>query len=177
VSALPLAAGSAELRTWSPGDLDALVRKADSEAVWRNLTEAFPRPYTRGDGEQWIAQCLEQQPPRDLVISIADELAGACGIALGVGTAQQTAAIGYWLGQEHWGKGVATAALGSFLSYVWDTFPVARLQASVFAWNPASARVLEKNGFSLEGTLRQAVHKDGEITDELIYGLLREDAG
>jgi len=177
VTTLPLAAGSAELRLWRLTDLDALVRKANNRAVWRNLTEAFPHPYTRGDGEQWIKQCLEQRPPRNLVISIADELAGACGIALGEGTVQQTAAIGYWLGHEHWGKGVASAALGPFLSCVWDTFPVTRLQASVFAWNPASARVLEKNGFTLEGTLRNAVHKDGEITDELVYGLLREDAG
>ena len=46
--------------------------------------------------------------------------------------------------------------------------------ASVFGWNPASGRVLEKAGFSLESRLRNAIYKDGEFTDELIYGKLRK---
>jgi len=40
----------------------------------------------------------------------------------------------------------------------------------VFGWNPASARVLEKAGYVLEGRLRQAVTKDGQVTDLLVYG-------
>jgi ribosomal-protein-alanine N-acetyltransferase len=68
-----------------------------------------------------------------------------------------------------------TAAFGAFLDYVWETFDVERLQAEVFAWNPASARVLEKNGFALEGTRRKAIYKDGELIDEWFYSLLRDD--
>ena len=44
----------------------------------------------------------------------------------------------------------------------------------VFAWNPASARVLEKAGYVLEGRLRSAVIKDGRTTDGLLYALVRE---
>ena len=63
----------------------------------------------------------------------------------------------------------------SFLDYIWEVFEVERLQAGVFAWNPASARVLEKNGFQREGTRRKAIFKDGELIDEWIYSLLRTD--
>jgi RimJ/RimL family protein N-acetyltransferase len=66
-----------------------------------------------------------------------------------------------------------TAAFAAFLTYVWDTFDVERLQAEVFAWNPGSARVLEKNGFRLEGTRRRAIFKDGELIDESMYTLFR----
>jgi RimJ/RimL family protein N-acetyltransferase len=53
--------------------------------------------------------------------------------------------IGYWLGREHWGRGIATDALREFLELV-DERP---LQATVAHANHASVRVLEKNGFRL----------------------------
>jgi hypothetical protein len=50
-----------------------------------------------------------------------------------------------------------------------------RVYALPFASNPASARVLEKAGFTLEGRLRQAVIKDGQVLDQLVYGRLRSE--
>ena len=47
-----------------------------------------------------------------------------------------------------------------------------RVYACVFEPNTASTRVLEKAGFRLEGIHRRAVWKDGELFDELMYGLL-----
>jgi RimJ/RimL family protein N-acetyltransferase len=51
--------------------------------------------------------------------------------------------VGYWLGREFWGRGIATEALGEFLQLV-DERP---LRATVAPANRASVRVLEKNGF------------------------------
>jgi RimJ/RimL family protein N-acetyltransferase len=50
-----------------------------------------------------------------------------------------------------------------------------RVYACVFAPNVASSRVLEKAGFELEGCHRRAVWKDGELLDELVYGLLPDE--
>src|SRR5512141_1537722 len=55
--------------------------------------------------------------------------------------------VGYWLGKEYWGKGVATQALAEFLEYI-DTRP---LYARVAKHNIASRRVLEKCGFTVSG--------------------------
>ncbi|MBN2115603.1 MAG: GNAT family N-acetyltransferase [Anaerolineales bacterium] len=55
--------------------------------------------------------------------------------------------VGYWLGKEYWGKGIATQALAEFLKYV-DTRP---LYAHVAKQNIASRRVLEKCGFTVSG--------------------------
>jgi RimJ/RimL family protein N-acetyltransferase len=51
--------------------------------------------------------------------------------------------VGYWIGREHWGKGIATGALAAFL----DEDPTRPLHALVAVRNPASIRVLEKCGF------------------------------
>lgn len=55
--------------------------------------------------------------------------------------------VGYWLGREHWGRGVATRALGLFLPLV----PHRPLRAHVATHNLASRRVLEKCGFQAIG--------------------------
>ena len=53
--------------------------------------------------------------------------------------------VGYWLGREFWGRGLATQALADFLEIVAER----PLRATVAPANTASVRVLEKNGFRL----------------------------
>jgi RimJ/RimL family protein N-acetyltransferase len=56
-------------------------------------------------------------------------------------------------------------------------FGLARLEAPVFEWNPASMRVLEKCGFVREGVLRASVVVDGQVIDRVIYALVDGAAG
>jgi len=55
--------------------------------------------------------------------------------------------VGYWLGKEFWGKGIATQALSEFLKFV----KIRPLHARVAKHNIASRRVLEKCGFTIYG--------------------------
>ena len=175
MTGLPRAAGGATLRGWEPTDVESLVTEANSHAIWRNLTHMFPHPYTGGEAREWIAACREQDPPRDLAIDINGRVAGSCGIQLGRGVSRYTGHVGYWLGERHWNQGIATGVVASLVEYIWETFDVHRLEAEVLAWNPASARVLEKNGFELEGTRGEAIFKDGQLIDEWMYVLFRSE--
>lgn len=65
--------------------------------------------------------------------------------------------VGYWIGKDHWGKGVATRALAAFLEQL-ETRP---LHAHVAAHNVASVRVLEKCGFTVrERTTAEEGHDE-----------------
>ena len=76
--------------------------------------------------------------------------------------------VTYWLGREHWGKGVATRALAAFLE-----IETARpLHAAVAADNAGSIRVLEKCGFTRAGGDRGFATARGEEIDEVFF-LLR----
>jgi RimJ/RimL family protein N-acetyltransferase len=67
-----------------------------------------------------------------------------------------------------------TLAIGAFVRYLFSNTRLIRIEANVFVGNHASARVLEKNGFILEGTIHSAFVKDGVAKDTWLYALLRE---
>lgn len=161
------------LRPWRAGDEPALVRYANNRSVSGNLKDRFPSPYTAADAAAWVAHAGGQTPVVNFAIVVDGGAAGGIGVELGHDVYHKSAEIGYWLGEPFWGRGIATEALRAVTDYAFATFDIIRLEAGVFAWNPASARVLEKVGYTLEGRLRQAVVKHGRVVDRLIYGLLR----
>ena len=166
--------GLALLRPYRAGDEDALAAAANDPRIARNLTDEFPHPYTRNDAEFWVRHCLsEGEPTRNFAIVVAGVLCGGIGVVELTAERSPGAMVGYWLHPDHWGRGIMTAALAAVTDYAFTTFPIERLSAHVYGWNPASARVLEKCGYRLEGTLRNAIRKGGDLTDELFYGRLR----
>lgn len=161
------------LRGWRPADLDALVRHADNPKIAANLRDLFPHPYTRDAGRLWLEAVLRADPRTRWVIAVAGELAGSIGVTPKSHEERCTAEIGYWLGEPFWGRGIMTEAVGALTGYAFGAFDVGRLEAGVFSGNVASMRVLEKNGYTLEGTLRHRVVKNGEVRDQLMYARLR----
>ena len=79
----------------------------------------------------------------------------------------------FWLAEAQWGRGIVSAAVALVVAHAFDAMGAERVQAYVYDWNPASRRVLEKNGFEQEGRLRRAVYKDGRWGDCWVYGRLR----
>jgi ribosomal-protein-alanine N-acetyltransferase len=86
----------------------------------------------------------------------------------------RTAKIGYWVGREYWGQGIMTEVVGTFVGWVWRSFPkFVRIEAEVHDFNVGSGRVLKKVGFEHEGTLKWGIWKDGRLAGLEIWGLVR----
>jgi [ribosomal protein S5]-alanine N-acetyltransferase len=166
--------GAWKLRNWTDDDIPALVEYANNVKVWMNLDDIFPHPYTESDAKQWI-KLSGTSPVTNFAIASQVEAIGGIGFTLQSGIYKRSAAIGYWIGEPFWGKGVATLALGAIVQYAFANFDVIRLYATVFESNRASARVLEKNGFKLEGRLIKSITKNGKTMDALLYALIRDD--
>ncbi|HWP99308.1 MAG TPA: GNAT family protein [Vicinamibacterales bacterium] len=161
------------IRSWHPADAHALARHANSRAVWRNLRDRFPHPYTLADAEAWIARARAARPETHFAIAVGGEAVGGIGLELQIDVARRSAEIGYWLGEAYWGRGIATEAVRALTEHAFAAFDLCRIYAFVFEWNPASARVLEKAGFIREARLRKAVTKDGRTIDAFLYALVR----
>jgi RimJ/RimL family protein N-acetyltransferase len=87
----------------------------------------------------------------------------------------QTSELGYSFLPENWGRGYATEAAAALFKWAYSTLDLDRVQSEVDTRNPASARVLEKLGFTLEGTLRQNCIVDGVTSDSWMYSILRRE--
>ena len=73
---------------------------------------------------------------------------------------------------NHWGQGHMTRIVAAYLDWVVPALRLQRVEASVLDGNPASARVLEKNGFQEEGRRRAAVLKADGFHDLRLFGRL-----
>jgi RimJ/RimL family protein N-acetyltransferase len=165
------------VRSFRPSDARSLARHANSRRIWRNLRDRFPYPYTEQSAVHWIHIATQTRPECHFAITVHGEAIGGIGLEVGSDVHRRTAELGYWVGEAWWGRGIASEAVAAMTDYGFRHFDVQRIHAPVYAWNPASARVLEKAGYTLEGRLRQHVYKDGEFTDELLYAKLRGEHG
>jgi RimJ/RimL family protein N-acetyltransferase len=161
------------LRRWREADLDSLIRLANNRRIWINLADPFPHPYTHADGQGWIAlTAAEGDPQLQFAIDVDGQAIGGIGLKRLPEQHPQSLEVGYWVGEPYWGRGIASEALARVTEYAFNKLGAERVQAQVFAYNLASARVLEKNGYTLEGRLRRAARKDGQIIDKLMYSII-----
>ena len=162
------------VRDWRQDDAPALARHADNRRIWANLRDRFPSPYTLEDAESWVRHAARALPATDFCIGVDGAAAGAIGLVLRDDVDRVSAELGFWLGEPFWGRGIMSDAVAAFVPWAFDRFGLSRIYAQVFAFNPASARVLEKAGFALEATLRRSAVKQDVITDQWQFARIRE---
>ena len=161
------------LRPWTLDDVDSLVKYADNPKIAANLTDAFPSPYHRENGEAFIQMALKHDPVQIFAIEVNGEAAGGIGLHPRADIHCMNMELGYWLAEGYWGNGIMTGAVKQMVDYGFNTFEVARIFARPFGTSIGSQRVLEKAGFKLEGRFEKALYKNGEYLDELIYAVRR----
>ena len=84
---------------------------------------------------------------------------------------RKNAEIGYWLGEEFWGRGIVTEAVKQILEFGFSNLDITRIYARTFSSNIASQRVLEKAGMKPEARFEKSIFKEGQYLDELIYAI------
>ena len=162
------------LRDWQEEDAPALAAHADNRKIWSNLRDQFPHPYRLEHAREFIRRAGEASPRTVFAIATDDEAIGSIGLMPGRDVHRFTAELGYWLAEPYWGRGIVTMAVQAAVLYAFEELGLRRVYAEPYATNPASARVLEKAGFRLEGRLRASVFKEGRVLDQLLYAIVRE---
>jgi RimJ/RimL family protein N-acetyltransferase len=161
------------LRPFRPSDAERVAHHANNRRVWLNLRDAFPHPYTVADAERYIAHAAGQPRPTSFAIEVGGDAVGSISLKPRTDIERLSAEVGYWLGEAHWGRGVMTAAVRAATGYAFDVLGLVRVFAVPFTRNVASARVLERAGYALEGTMRRSAIKDGEVLDQHLYASVR----
>lgn len=150
------------------------MRHANNINVAKQLRDRFPHPYTPADAVSFLRQVVSAERQTNFAIEVDGDAAGAIGFVAGTDVERFSAEIGYWLGEQYWGRGIVTEALTLVTAHAFRSFNLLRLFALPFADNGASARVLEKAGYAREGTLKSSAVKYGVPRDQFIYARINE---
>lgn len=158
------------LRKFRQDDIPLLFEYLNNDKATRYITAAINQPYTQDDALQWLAFCADNSLIN--AIEYDGQLVGCISATVGNFEYSHSAELGYWLGRQHWQKGIASQAVQMFIRQLQQTTSLSRVFVSVVAENHRSINVLTNNDFELEGRLKQASCKNGEFFDECIYAKL-----
>ena len=148
-----------QLRDIEPTDLPIFYEhQLDADAT---RMAAFPSRDRAAFDAHWANNVLGNPAAVNQTILVNGQVAGN----IGSWPQDGVRLVGYWLGKEHWGKGVATRALAAFLHLVTER----PLYAHVAKHNAGSIRVLEKCGFCVER--EESVEDTGNDVAELVLVL------
>jgi len=155
-----------EIRPIESGDAEQLARIANNVKIRDAMRTGFPHPYTLEDAKTFIEVCHKAKHlPRAIVV---DGLyAGQIGIfPREIGDAE----IGYWLGEEYWGRGVITQAIALIVKLAKEIVKPTEIYAKVIKDNVGSWKALEKNGFVFISEIDERCN-EWQSTETLLYKL------
>lgn len=158
-----------------------LVKRGD-----HRLTDGFlPECYTDGCEYGWIQGMVDGLLWGDelhYAVDVDGKAVGCLNVSHCGGVHRRTGILRLILLPEYCGQGIGTQVIGMVImkafhyfredGFIYKKGGFDRLHAHIIGHNPAAERVLEKNGFIYEGTLRSAACKDGKIYDQKVYGFL-----
>ncbi len=163
-----------QLRKWQSSDKESL--KALCNAVDRQyLSDRLPYPYTDSDAEWWLNMVTEAEGKSGLfrAVTVGGQVVGSISVERREDVYRIDGELGYMLLTDHWSQGIMTQAVAQITRLAFELLDIQRISAHVFAPNIASARVLEKNGYEKEATIRRGAIKNGEIHTIVQYGWVK----
>ena len=148
---------------------DPAVMRYWSTAPWTDRAQADHRIASDADAHargEHLALGIERRDDGRLI--------GRCTL-FDLWPSCRRAQVGYGLHASAWGQGLAAEAVGALLCHGFEAMDLNRVEADIDPRNSASARLLQRLGFTREGLLRERWIVDGEVSDSEIHGLLRRE--
>lgn len=157
------------LRPFKYNDAESLARHANDPKVARFLRSTFPHPYLIYDAQKFICGLHKQKDQFVLAIEITGEAAGAIGIYRTYYLRKPIWEVGYWIGRKHWNKNITTEALAQIIAYYAPRLKMDEVYAKIYEPNVASAKVLQKCGFTLLSCVKGVMLRNEAQVNEQVW--------
>ncbi len=164
-----------------------LPRMSDAEpiAAWRSDPrvahfQAWTPPFPLDSARSMVDDAIAKGRPTDgnwwtAIVDTNDTETPIGEIVVQLTWGGRTAEVGYTFAQHAWGHGYAVEALEAVVEYLFEGRWVHRVFGQLHPDNRASAQVLERCGLLFEGHTRGSFWEGDEVSDDWIYGMLRQD--
>lgn len=179
-------AHTVKLRQWCLSEDDIEAFRQLARRVDHSRTDGFlPEFYSEGCEYRWIKGMVDSLFWGDelhYAVEVDGKAVGCVNVSRGSGVYSRLGVLRLVLLPEMCGQGIGTQVVeqvvrDAFMCYGHLSTRFERLHARVIGENKAAVRVLEKNGFVHEGTLRDAACKNNQTYDLNVYGLVAPDSG
>jgi ribosomal-protein-serine acetyltransferase len=160
-----------------------LLEEADAEELYRlvernrdHLAEWMPwaAAQTLEGTAAFIQGALRRHAERngfEMGLILDERMIGAAGFA-GIDWVARATSVGYWLAEEHQGRGLMTRAVRALVEHAFGELELHRVEIQAAEGNRRSRAIPERLGFQQEGVLREAECVGGRYLDLVVYGLL-----
>lgn len=167
------------LREWQYKDAPSIAEAANNCHIAQNLRNTFPYPYSIEDAKWYVNDCISKEGKNQITyaIEVDGKAVGSIGIFVKSDVYEKSGELGYWLSEDYWRQGITSHAVRLICKQAFADFDIIRIFAEPFDYNTGSRGVLEKAGFTYEGTMRNGVYKNGKVYSYCMYSLLREEIG
>ena len=96
------------VRPWRLDDAQSVASHANNRKIWLGVRDLFPHPYTIQDAHEFLQRAVSEQPEMKFCIEMDGTAVGGIGVHPGQDVYRHTATVGYWLGEQFWGRGIMT---------------------------------------------------------------------
>ena len=149
-------------------DLNQLIKNLNNWNIVQWLVNV-PYPYTINDAKNWIDKSIKEE--LTLNIYLNNTLIG--GITIDSRSEDNTNVLGYWLMEEHWGKGYALESSKSLISYFFSNYSKKKIIASHMIDNEKSKKILISLGFKKINTSTVFSLSRNENVKDINYELIK----
>lgn len=162
------------LRAFEPDDYKTTIKWRKDDVIWDMhggtkyfVSEAYEKQWIENtifnSKDVKLAVCLDENDKHigNVYMTNINEINRSCVSHVLIGE------------KEYWGHGYAREALLLAIDYMFNERNIHRIQANVLVSNVASLNMHEKCGYKLEGTLREAVYKNGKYQDQYVLALVK----
>jgi RimJ/RimL family protein N-acetyltransferase len=156
------------LRKPTLADVNAIAHLASDRRIAEN-TRRLPHPYSQGHAVEFIRSAANN---RETVFLVEKDHTPIGMVGVDWREAEDPE-LGYWLGVDHWGQGLATEAVRAVIDFTFEQFDAGHLRAGARVANPASRNVLEKCGFQWSGVELHRFESLGSSTPVDCFRLTR----
>jgi ribosomal-protein-serine acetyltransferase len=172
-------ADGAYLRLLEEPDAEELHELVDRNRAYLAEWMPWAADQTLEQTANFIRAALRRHAERngfEMALVLDERIIGAAGFA-GIDWVARATSVGYWLAEEHQGRGLMTRAVKSLVDHAFDELELHRVEIQAAKDNLRSRAIPERLGFQEEGTLREAERVAGRYLDLVVYGLLAPATG
>lgn len=158
-------------------DIPRIMEYADNPKV-ADMTLNIPHPYKEEDAIFWLNMAHKGFKEKSKFIFAicllpTDEFIG--GIGLRINEKFNRAELGFWIGEPFWNNGYATEATREVLKFGFKEVNIHKILATHLLNNPASGKVMTKNGMIKEGELKDHIKKGNKYFSLIQYRLTQNE--